>query len=467
MANVYGSRNKNQFRLPSVESKETYYTLVNPENGEITLKRLNRVIPDSPIGGFAEAQDQTVGTIAATGPNKGKFIPNEGIFGIGGITETERKAFAQQPQAVQTVKDQAAKTSNNAQQALGVDQTTRQSRTNQILGTGQATTPPSGDGEGSTPFNRADLTPGQNLLNQISIGDRTGTRPIEKYPDNQLLKYPVDMSGTQDCVTFTMLKYVPRKLSVNSSTLDVQENRSISNTRRGSTVVLPIQPNISDSNNVKWGAGDMNTLQGMAASVAMKAITDNNNFAATAAEIESVAAGVLNAKDSIGAAVAAQFAGEAAKVKGLLTRVTGGIINPNTELLFDGPDLRTFNFTFSLSAREPKEAKNIRNIIRFFKQGMSVKRADTGLFLKSPHTFEIKYLFNGKDHPWINKIKECALVSCNVNYTPAGNYATYEDGSMTQYDISLSFSELEPIYDDDYAEADKAVGGGLDSSIGY
>jgi hypothetical protein len=322
-------------------------------------------------------------------------------------------------------------------------------------------------GDQTAPFNRADITPGENLINQVSIGDRSGTRSVKNYPNNQLLKYPIDMSGTQDCVTFTMLEYAPRKLSVNSSTLDVQESRSITDKRRGSRVVLPIQPNISDSNNVKWGAGDMNTLEGMAASVAMKAITDNNNFAATASEIESVAAGVLNAKDSIGAALAAEFAGRAAKVKGLLPRVTGGIINPNTELLFDGPDLRTFSFNFSLSAREPKEAKNIRNIIRFFKQGMSVKRADTGLFLKSPHTFEIKYLFGGNEHPWINKIKECALTSCTVNYTPAGNYATYEDGSMTQYDISLSFSELEPIYDDDYAEADKAIGGGLDSSIGY
>ncbi len=475
MANVYGSRNKNQFPLPSVESKETYYTLVNPENGEITLKRLNRAIPDSKIGGFAEAQDQTVGTIPATGPNKGKFIPNEGIFGVGGITETEKKAFAQQPQAVQQVKNKAIETSNNAQrdiaksQGIPVNENAIAARSNQLQDNGVATTSLSGDqigGEGTT-ANDSTVNTGSGFLSGASI--KTEGRSVKDYPENNLLRYPLNMSGKQDCITFTMLEYAPRKFSSSSSDFakgEAQSKRAGFEGRRGKTVTLPIQPTVSDSNVVKWGAEDMNALQAVAAAAAMSTIEGGP---------EAAAAAVTGASDfitgkgnsSLKALIATGFAEQAAQVKGLLTRATGGILNPNTELLFQGPDLRSFNFNFSLSAREPQEAIQIKNIIRFFKQGMSVKRADTALFLKSPHTFEIKYLFNGKEHPWINKIKECALVSCIVNYTPAGNYATYEDGSMTQYDISLSFSELEPIYDDDYAEADKAIGGGLDSSIGY
>ena len=85
---------------------------------------------------------------------------------------------------------------------------------------------------------------------------------------------------------------------------------------------------------------------------------------------------------------------------------------------------------------------------------MSVKRAQTDLFLKAPHTFEIKYIYGitQKDHPWINRIKECALTGCTVNYTPAGSYATFGDGAMTSYEIGLQFAELEAIYDDDYLE---------------
>jgi hypothetical protein len=463
MANVYGSRNKNQFKLPSVESKETYYTLVNTETGEITLKRITPLVLDSPIGGFAESLDATVGTIAATGSDKGKFIP------AAGITPTEKLAFSQQPQAVKTVKDQAAKTSNNAQKDLGVDQTTRESRTNEILDTGQASTPTTGaeTGEG-TEASEENVNKGAANLSNLagSIKSSETTRLISNYPEDRLLRYPLDMSGKQDCITFTMLEYAAKKFSSSSSDFakgEAQSKREGSEKRRGKTVTLPIQPSVSDSNVVKWGAEDMNAFQAIAAAAALSTITDG--VGGGIAALEGSAKLIANQKESLGAVTATYFAGEAAGVKGLLTRATGGIINPNTELLFQGPDLRSFNFTFSLSAREPDEAKRIRNIIRFFKQGMSVKRADTALFLKSPHTFEIKYLFGGKpDHPWINKIKECALTSCNVNYTPAGNYATYEDGSMTQYDISLSFSELEPIYDDDYGNGG---GTGNETEIGY
>ena len=46
------------------------------------------------------------------------------------------------------------------------------------------------------------------------------------------------------------------------------------------------------------------------------------------------------------------------------------------------------------------------------------------------------------DHKYLNKFKECALLNCGVQYTPDGNYATFEDGVMTAYQLTLSFQEL-------------------------
>jgi len=81
--------------------------------------------------------------------------------------------------------------------------------------------------------------------------------------------------------------------------------------------------------------------------------------------------------------------------------------------------------------------------------------------LLSPNVFKLKYIsgFDGKQNPYMNKIKPCALSSFNVNYTPDGSYMTYNDPdnpSMTSYDIGLIFSEIEPIYADeiDYATND-------------
>lgn len=300
-------------------------------------------------------------------------------------------------------------------------------------------------------------------LKSLKISDSEETRKVSEYPDSKNLIYPITLQlEKQDCIKFTMLEYAPRSLDLQGiSKGDPLAEREITDKRRGKTVTLPIQPSISDTNTVQWGANEMNAGELIAASAALGTITGGAGGAGEAAKAASSL--LQDASEDIKKVFAAGIAERAAGTKGLLTRVTGGIVNPNMELLFEGPQLRGFTFAFTMSAREEKESQVIRNIIRFFKQGMSVKRASTGLFLKSPNTFEIKYMSNNKEHPWINKIKECALTSCTVNYTPAGNYATYADGAMTQYEMSLTFNELEPIYDDDYGKGST----GFDTEIGY
>jgi hypothetical protein len=317
-----------------------------------------------------------------------------------------------------------------------------------------------------------DITGAQNKVDKLSgpgaiSFDEKRNRDIKNYPENALLKYPIDLNPKeQDFISFTMLKYSPKKYNDLTSLGESGKitERDSQEKRFGSRVVLPIQPSISDTNTVEWGSDTMDAQSLIAASLALNTIIDGAKGAEeTVNQISNL---IGKGSEDIKTAYAAGFAGAAAGTKGLLTRVTGGIVNPNMELLFNGPQLRSFQFNFTLSAREEKESKVIRNIIRFFKQGMSVKRSTTDLFLQSPNTFQIKYHYKGndKDHPWINKIKECALISCSVNYTPAQNYATFIDGAMTSYEISLQFSELEALYDDDYKNSG---GKGNESEIGY
>jgi len=55
-------------------------------------------------------------------------------------------------------------------------------------------------------------------------------------------------------------------------------------------------------------------------------------------------------------------------------------------------------------------------------------------------------------HPSINIIKTCALLTCEVDYTPNNTYMTYSDESrsMVSYMMNLQFGELDPIYESDY-----------------
>ena len=269
--------------------------------------------------------------------------------------------------------------------------------------------------------------------------------------------YPEDLGKTkQDVIKFSMLKYKPSGLKFlepgPSSGRTGTKDREIIG-----TVVLPIPSGISDTNTCNWGENSINALEAAAAAAAFAGIT------------KGIGAGVKEVGESLNKAlgdsstktsIAALFTANAVGTPGgaVLSRTAGVVINPNMELLFNGPTLRPFSFLFKMSARSAKEAEQIISILNFFKRGMSPIKSQSNLFLKAPHTFRIQYLDRrdkdsrdkDTDHRYIGRIKECALESVVVSYTPHGEYATYTDGVMVSYEMQMQFQELEPIFNNDY-----------------
>ena len=281
----------------------------------------------------------------------------------------------------------------------------------------------------------------------VNLETMVGTR--KKFDKN--LAYPtgIEKNG-QDTLKIQMMEYRARDLQSSQGALG-PEKRATGNII--GSVILPIPGNIKDSDKVEWGDDSMNAGQLAAAAFGAEFIKGGG---AAGDELRSVLKGLKslnpeNAQDAISTMMAGAAIG---KDPGkLMSRATGQVMNPNMELLFNGPSLRNFSFTFLLAPRSKDEAKNVIKIIRFFKQGMAAIRSKSNLFLKAPHTFQLKYNYRGKDeHPYLNSFKECALKSCDVNYTPENSYSTYEDGVMTAYSLTLAFSELEPIYNDDYGQ---------------
>jgi hypothetical protein len=287
----------------------------------------------------------------------------------------------------------------------------------------------------------------------------------QKYPGGDL-RYPEKMDTNQDCIQFKIIKYVSRGLGLDKNLGLRKDAPPAGNILATITLPMP-SAGISDRNTVSWQEGQLNpAAEGVAAAL--------NSFLLGGAE-----AGAEKAKDQFGAV----FGGEsntkllkalisaktiqAALGQNVLSRQYGVVINPNLELLFDSPSLRDFSFSFKMTPRSKDEAIRVRTIIRYFKQAMSVKRSQSVLLLKAPHTFRIQYKTSNQDHPYLNRFKECALTNCSVNYTPDGQYMSYDDSdpngrSMTAYELSLSFQELEPIFDDDYDDGDNSP-----TNIGY
>ena len=268
----------------------------------------------------------------------------------------------------------------------------------------------------------------------------------------------------QDFMKIDMMAFKPRSIEKGrvANTLGIADRTG--NRETLGSVILPIPGGIQDSQQVRWTSDTINPLQ----------------LAVSASVLAGVEKGIGEGLDTAGAylktalaspdtkkALGTYLAGQAAGAQNLLTRTTGAVLNPNMELLFNAPDLRNFTFSFLLAPRSEAEAMTVVRIIRFFKQGMAPIRSKSRLFLKSPHTFRLAYKntattgrtdgFGVNDHPYLNKFKECAMQSFGVNYTPNGQYSTYEDGVMTAYQVTMNFQEMTPIYNDDYGDSGNIV----------
>jgi hypothetical protein len=284
----------------------------------------------------------------------------------------------------------------------------------------------------------------------------SGRNVRPNYGDPRNLRYPSNINAgrdKQDVIQFTMYEYTPPNSFTLTSGNTFKKNPQLGEGKRRGTVTLPIQPTIVDSNSVNWQQDSINPMELAALNMSTGFISDGEQGLGEAlnAVTSSLGAEAGNVKNVVLAALMSAAIG-----KNIVGRTTGAILNPNVELLFNGPSLRVFNYSFKLSARSGPESKNIQRIIRFFKQGMSVQRSEAELFLVTPDIFTIRYLFKeGPDHPYINRIKVCALTNCSVDYTPTGSYMTFQDGAMVSYTMNLTFEELEPVYHDDYDELEE------------
>ena len=298
--------------------------------------------------------------------------------------------------------------------------------------------------ESSSPFKIPDIP---------SRGDGPGM------PSGPPLAYPIGMSSTMNKLQINIREYSPKGVNRSTSagpgafeTPDRQKGQIIQ------TIFLPVPGGIQDQNQVSWGKGDMNALQQAAAEFALATIGGGTDGATTKAQ--ELAKRIGDNKDEAKTAIANVLAGGAAGIGAqLLTRTTGAVINPNAELLFQGPSMRQFGFSFNMSARSEGEARVISLIIRSLKQGMSVRRSQSGLFLMSPHLFELKYITGDNSlNPHLNKFKLCAMTGLNVDYTPNQTFMALANDMPVSYNVGMQFQELEPIFNDDYQN---------DNSIGY
>lgn len=262
--------------------------------------------------------------------------------------------------------------------------------------------------------------------------------------------YPIDIDKGQDHLKITKFKY--QRGESGSSVNQSQPGGSVAGGQYAGTVLLPM-PKVSDANGAEWGDSDLNIF-GLAAA---KAFSSTVDFASGGglpdlspgklqeflSKLTNIGPGAATLGGAIIASQAVRNVGITVSPDELLARATGRIGNPNAELLFQGPILRDFGFSFLMIARSQAEGKQIRKIIKWFKEGAAPKYKNEAL-LGSPDVFKLEY-----SAPILNKFNEMALRTITVDYAPDGYWAAYDDSHPIACVMNLQFTELRPVYDKD------------------
>tara|TARA_A100001035_G_scaffold259759_1_gene237493 strand:+ start:140 stop:1792 length:1653 start_codon:yes stop_codon:yes gene_type:complete len=311
----------------------------------------------------------------------------------------------------------------------------------------------------------------------------------------KIVKYPMDMSNSMDHMFIQCYSYrAPyaaaldgksgkRNIFANDkeSSFTFGSERTTPYKRKlGAGIKLPMPNNMTDGNPRNWGeqsmdAGQMGAIQNVSKNVLTSFFTnDFGGYGRTATKL-SMQGEMLTQESTRGMSMAnkiAQLASESGfgdvSSEQVLSRSVGVVVNSNTELLFAGVSLRSFEYQWLMSPRNRLEAANVRMIIRAFKQWSApkkIRKIDNGelsnvgkaggpsFFLGTPNIFRLRFVTGGnRNILGVNKFKPCALQNVDINYTPEGQWMAYENGMPISVMMTLRFAELEPIYDTDYSE---------------
>ena len=306
----------------------------------------------------------------------------------------------------------------------------------------------------------------------------------------KIMQYPYDIDTKQDHLKISRYNYVRPNLNMSKSAgrSNVLERGSATSTLESETVagdsvvgsdlksviMLPM-PKVTDVNGVEWGKSELNS-SGLTALNITNAATLGGTLSGKGQndDEKAIREAIASRRESnsLSEGAAALYTGTVAKLAGTLTgsdldadtflaRQGGKVLNPNAEMLFQGPVIRDFGFSFIMIARSQEEGKMIRSIIRELKLGMAPKFRST-TFLTNPDVFMLDYRNGNGTLNTVNRFSPggLALTTMRVDYAPNGYWSAYRDSQPVAVKMDLDFTELRPIYEGDQLKTPS-------NSVGY
>lgn len=302
-------------------------------------------------------------------------------------------------------------------------------------------------------------------------------------PSTQALRYPASPNITDDTdyVLFEFYRYKPPYRSRKSSgtpigdltdqdavisnfggVIDYNDQDQYADAQKAagySNIILYMPEDISTGFRAQWGGKN---LTNFAAGVLRAAGADG--FDKITGATSTLVDGAKRLPYMLGAKVIREFvqntSGDSLSNDDIFGAISGAILNPNTELLFSGVDMRNFQLNFKLVPRDAKEAAMCNAIVGHFKKASLPDRVPEKIFgnsngdvkknfIGAPKLVRVSFMSGSDEHPQLPKFKMCALTQVDVNYTPDGVYATYVGGQPVAMNLTLNFQETKICFADE------------------
>ena len=271
------------------------------------------------------------------------------------------------------------------------------------------------------------------------------------------MRYPLELNQIDtDYVVFSHTEYTPNKF---------QRSGAAPPSGAGGSIVL-YMPNSTPSIGARqgWGEQDFSGPIGelkrdlggfLAESAADADVSSAENAKQSArAAVDNFKTRFESSKGKVGGAVQQGIVMGAAGIAGtspnqLMALTRGQIYNPNVELLYEGPKIRSFSFNYSFIPKSAAEAAAVNSIIKEFR--MWSAPAENGGMFDIPHVWQVTYMNGAAPNTKLNYFKRAALTNVVVQANAGlSMHSSHADGQPIVYNMALSFTEVDLVLRGDH-----------------
>jgi len=279
--------------------------------------------------------------------------------------------------------------------------------------------------------------------------------------DTSAMRYPksADIVASSDYVAFEFYKYEPPFNQSRQGNQQQEYNMSVSDDVLGEkleSILMYMPEDIQSEYGANWGAVGF----GLIAKEIMSGAVGNFDLGSF---LESAGGGiqrklidsiVSNANKALGTSVTTNQA---------LGATTGKVVNPNVEMMYEAPEMRTFSLSFKMFASSAVESLEIRKICNTFKKNMLPEFG--GQFIKIPNIVKVTFMTGNNPNEFVSQFKPCAISNVSINHTPDGSWATYKgtvkndpnvqgggkeiSGAPVATTLTIQFKELKMLFQND------------------